>query len=44
MLSYAGFSVAMGNAQPNVKDHAFYVTASNDDNGLAQVLEKYIIK
>lgn len=44
MLSYAGFSVAMGNAQPNVKDHAFYVTASNDDNGLAQVIEKYILK
>ena len=43
MLSYAGFSVAMGNAQPNVKEHAFYVTASNDDNGLAQVIEKYIL-
>jgi len=42
MLSYAGFSVAMGNAQPNVKEHAFYVTASNDENGLAQVIEKYI--
>lgn len=44
MLSYAGFSVAMGNAQPNVKEHAFYVTASNDENGLAQVIEKYILK
>lgn len=44
MLSYAGFSVAMGNAQPNVKDHAFYVTANNDDHGLAQVLNKYILR
>ncbi|HHU72319.1 MAG TPA: HAD family phosphatase [Clostridiales bacterium] len=44
MLSYAGFSVAMGNAQPNVKEHAFYVTETNDDNGLAQVLNKYILR
>jgi len=44
MLEYAGFSVAMGNAPQNVKEHAFYVTGTNDENGLAQVLEKYILR
>lgn len=44
MLSYAGFSVAMGNAQPNVKEHAYYITETNDDNGLAQVMNKYILR
>lgn len=44
MLDYAGFSVAMGNAPQNVKAHAFYVTGTNDENGLAQVLEKYILR
>lgn len=44
MLQYAGFSVAMGNALPNVKEHAFYVTATNNESGLAQVIEKYILK
>ncbi|NLP34924.1 MAG: HAD family phosphatase [Clostridiales bacterium] len=44
MLQYAGFSVAMGNALDNVKKHAFYVTATNDESGLAEVVEKYILR
>ena len=44
MLEYAGFSVAMGNALPNVKEKAFYVTSSNDENGLAKVMNRYILR
>jgi Cof subfamily protein (haloacid dehalogenase superfamily) len=44
MLQYAGFSVAMGNALPNVKKHALYVTATNNESGLAQAMEKYILE
>ena len=44
MLTYAGFSVAMGNALPYVKEHALYVTATNNESGLAQVMEKYILR
>lgn len=44
MLQYAGFSVAMGNAPQNVKEHAFYVTGTNNESGLAQALEKFILR
>ncbi len=41
MIEYAGVGVAMGNAQQAVKDAADYVTATNDEDGLIQVIEKY---
>ena len=41
MLSWAGHSVAMANAHPEVHAIADEVTASNDDDGLAQVLERW---
>lgn len=41
MLRYAGVGVAMGNAQPAVKEAADYVTASSDEDGLLQVIEKF---
>lgn len=41
MIEYAGVGVAMGNAQQVVKDAADYVTASNDEDGLIQVIDKY---
>ncbi len=44
MLQFAGFSVAMGNALPHVKENAFYVTATNDESGLAQVMNGYILR
>jgi len=42
MVKCAGFGVAMGNATPEVKAVADYVTKSNDDNGIVEVLENFI--
>ena len=44
MIKYAGLGVAMENAQPVVKDAADYVTASNDEDGVAKVIHKFILK
>jgi hydroxymethylpyrimidine pyrophosphatase-like HAD family hydrolase len=40
MLEEAGFGVAMGNALSEVKAAANYVTAGNDDDGLALAIDK----
>lgn len=41
MLAWAGTGVAMGNAAPIVHDAADATTASNDDFGLARVIEQW---
>jgi Cof subfamily protein (haloacid dehalogenase superfamily) len=41
MLLWAGHSVAVGNAHPEVLAVASEVTATNDDDGVAQVLERW---
>ena len=41
MLAWAGRSFAVGNAHPEVLEAADEVTASNDDDGVAQVLERW---
>lgn len=43
MIQYAGVGVAMGNAQPAVKQAADYVTDTNDRDGLVQVMQKFIL-
>lgn len=43
MIKFAGLGVAMGNAIDEVKAHANYITASNDDDGVAHIFEKYIL-
>ncbi|NLO89215.1 MAG: HAD family phosphatase [Clostridia bacterium] len=43
MLQYAGFSVVMGNAREEIKKYADYVTTSNEDDGVAEALEKFIL-
>ena len=40
MLAWAGHSVAVGNAHPDVLAAAEEVTTSNDDAGVARVLER----
>lgn len=40
MLEYAGLSVAMGNSQEPIKQAAKRVTASNDEDGIALVLQE----
>ena len=43
MVEYAGVGVAMGNAQQVVKDVADYVTASCDEDGIVEVIKKFIL-
>ena len=43
MIEYAGVGVAMGNAKDRIKEIADVVTLSNDEDGVAQVLEEYIL-
>jgi Cof subfamily protein (haloacid dehalogenase superfamily) len=42
MIILAGFGVAMGNAVPELKEKADWVTAVNDENGLALAIEKML--
>ena len=41
MLHWAGHGVAMGNALPAVKERADEVTDTNDNDGMAKVLERW---
>jgi Cof subfamily protein (haloacid dehalogenase superfamily) len=43
MIRTAGLGVAMGNAPAEVQSHADYVTATNDNEGLAVVIERFIL-
>ncbi|MDO5422162.1 MAG: Cof-type HAD-IIB family hydrolase [Eubacteriales bacterium] len=42
MIAFAGLGVAMQNAQPVVKAAADYVTLSNDEDGVAYVIHKFL--
>ena len=42
MIKYAGLGVAMSNAQPVVKEAADYVTLSNEEDGVAAAVKKFI--
>ncbi|MFD1410934.1 Cof-type HAD-IIB family hydrolase [Lapidilactobacillus gannanensis] len=44
MFAFAGTAVAMANGSELAKQHADFVTASNDDNGVAQAIEKYALR
>lgn len=44
MLEYAGTPVLMGNASPELLERAeFHTTLSNDENGVALAIEKFIL-
>ena len=43
MLKEVGTGVAMVNAIPSVKEAADYVTLSNDEEGVAKFIEKYVL-
>lgn len=43
MLQLAGMGIAMGHSQDSVKVCADYVTASNEEDGVAQAVEKIIL-
>lgn len=44
MVEFAGLGVAMANAQDAVKAVANYITLSNDEDGVADMVQKYILK
>ncbi len=44
MIEIAGLGVAMGNALQAIKDKANIVTNSNEDDGVADILEQYILQ
>lgn len=43
MIKFAGMGVAMANAQEPVKQAADYVTLSNEEDGVAAVVEKFLL-
>lgn len=43
MIEYAGMGVAMANAQEIVKSKADYITLSNDEDGIAHVIEEFML-
>jgi len=43
MIEYAGLGVAMANANDIVKEKADYITLSNDEDGVAHVIYKFIV-
>jgi Cof subfamily protein (haloacid dehalogenase superfamily) len=43
MIEYAGLGIAMGNAPDEVKQYADYITLSNDEDGVAEALKKYML-
>ena len=44
MLETVGIGVAMANSVPEVLEAADMVTVSNDDDGVAKVIEQYVLK
>lgn len=43
MISFAGFGVAMANACPDAKKVADYIAPSNDEEGVAEAIEKFLL-
>lgn len=43
MIEFAGIGVAVGNAWGGTKDHADYITGSNDEDGVAKAIEKFAL-
>ncbi len=43
MIEFAGLGVAVANAEPEVREVADYVTDSNDNDGVAKAIEKFVL-
>ena len=43
MIKMAGLGVAMGNARDSIKEIANYVTCTNNEHGVAKVIDKFIL-
>lgn len=44
MIEYAGLGVAMANSPDGVKEKADYITLSNEEDGVAHVINEFILK
>lgn len=44
MIAYAGYGIAMGNASASVKAAAKYETLSNDEDGVAAAIERFVLR
>lgn len=44
MINFAGLGVVMGNGDECIKKQADYVTDSNDEDGVAKVIEKFVLE
>jgi len=44
MIEYAGWGIAMANADDCVKEKARWITASNEEDGVALALETFVLK
>jgi len=43
MFNKSGMSIAMGNASKEVQEKANFVTRSNEENGFAFAVEKFVL-
>jgi len=43
MIKYAGLGVAMGNARAEIKEQADIVTVTNEEDGVAEAIERYVL-
>ena len=43
MIRFAGLGVAMANAAKDIQSEADYVTLSNEEDGVAHVVEQFIL-
>ena len=43
MLKEVGFGVAMANGEPQVKEAADYIALSNEEDGVAQAIERFVL-
>ena len=44
MIAFAGLGIAMGNAKEALKKIADYVTNTNEEDGVAKALEKFVLQ
>lgn len=44
MLAYSGIGVLMGNAEASIRRAGFHVTGTNDEDGLAQAIERFLFE
>ncbi|MFZ5989267.1 MAG: Cof-type HAD-IIB family hydrolase [Bacillota bacterium] len=43
MIRFAGLGVAMGNAKEDIKGVSNYITLTNDENGVSEVIKKFVL-